>query len=76
MYVREYVMEHARQRAKQGNRARREELAERLPRIPVSQIGHCPGAESAKRAMAGPKLHSRERPASYPGTSRSKGSVA
>ena len=41
MHVRETVMLHARQRIQEGNQARQEELERLLPRIPVSQIGHC-----------------------------------
>jgi hypothetical protein len=42
MYIRDYVMEHARLMIQKGNEARRAELSKEQPRIPVSQIGHCP----------------------------------
>jgi len=41
-YVREAVIEHVRACKERGNWARGDELGKLPPRIPVSQIGHCP----------------------------------
>jgi hypothetical protein len=41
-YVRDAVIEHVRACNEQGNKARGGELSQLPPRIPVSQIGHCP----------------------------------
>ena len=40
--VREAVIEHVRACNTKGNKARGDELSQLPPRIPVSQIGHCP----------------------------------
>jgi hypothetical protein len=41
-YVRDAVIEQVRACNEQGNKARGNELSQLPPRIPVSQIGHCP----------------------------------
>ena len=41
-YVREAVIEHVRTCNEHGNQVRGDELSKLPPRIPVSQIGHCP----------------------------------
>jgi len=58
--VRDAVVRHIRHRQAMMDHARGVELQEHGPRLPVSQLGHCPGCFSIPRARVAYPWRSRE----------------